>query len=142
MAGQLHRHRTKKEILEACRRSGGIPLRVTERLGVEYATFFNWRKRYPEIVEIMDAAHAAVCHKAEDVVQTAIDDGDTQTARWWLSRRDRRFSDKVQAEVVTTNDLQTRDKLSPEEIAALQAAASIMGGSEDDEDEANAPDKP
>ncbi len=125
----MARRRTKQEIFDACRESGGIPMRVVRSLGVDYSTYYDWLKKYPELAAVMDQAHNAVTQQAEDVVQSAIANGDTQVARWWLSRRDNRFADKTRNIIEGVNgDVSLPVSLDDSSLASLQdAMKQIMG---------------
>lgn len=125
----MARRRTKQEIFDACRESGGIPMRVVRSLGVDYSTYYDWLKRYPELNAVMDEAHNAVTQQAEDVVQSAIANGDTQVARWWLSRRDNRFTDKTRNIIEGVNgNISLPVSLDDSSLASLQDAMKQLMG--------------
>lgn len=78
--------------------------------GCTRESYYNWLKAHPDFAEKMEAAQNHVTVKAAEVASQAIKDGDVNTARWYLDRRDPRF--KPKAEMDNNIGLQeTRKKL-------------------------------
>ena len=88
---------TKTQVLEAIETSGGVMAVVQRRLGC--ASWETARKYVEKWKETQEAFHAESCivnDLARSVVIKDIQEGNVQTAKWWLERRVREeFSDKA-----------------------------------------------
>lgn len=73
-------------------------------------TYYRWLKEIPEFEPIIEEAKAMPLRKAKETITSAIVQGDVNTAKWYVERRDPDF--KPKAEVDNTHELkETRRKL-------------------------------
>lgn len=71
------------EICEAI--SDGTPFSYAAAIvGISYETFCQWRKRYPEFSDAIEAAKARGIRARLQLIVKAAESGDVAAARWWL----------------------------------------------------------
>lgn len=78
---------TKDQVLKAIEGSGGIVSAVASRLGCAWKTADNLVKRWAEVREAFMAEREKVLDIAETTLIKSIQNGDTQDAKWMLSKR-------------------------------------------------------
>ena len=78
---------TKDQVLKAIEGSGGIVSAVAQRLGCAWKTADNLVKRWAEVREAFMAEREKVLDIAETTLIKSIQNGDTQDAKWMLSKR-------------------------------------------------------
>ncbi len=55
--------------------------------GINKQSYYNWTEKYPQFLDEMTAAREAPTMKAKQVVIAAVNDGDVETAKWWLKHK-------------------------------------------------------
>lgn len=63
---------------------------------IDRTTYYDWIKAMDGFEALMDQAKELPNRLAKETVMTAIKDGDTNSARWWLDRRDPEFKPKAE----------------------------------------------
>ena len=98
--------RTREEVVEAIKGTGGIKTLIAQRLGVTRFTFDSYLKRWSTVQDAYSQEREAFIDVAESVVQRNVrlafqkqQDGemtDTSDAKWVLSRlgKDRGYSER------------------------------------------------
>ena len=88
---------TKTQVLEAIETSGGIMAVVQRRLGcASWETARKYVEKWKETQGAFLAEGCIINDLARSVVIKDIQEGNVQTAKWWLERRVREeFSDKA-----------------------------------------------
>ena len=81
--------------------SGGIISTIAKRVGCEWNTARKRIDESPKLTEMYNAEREGILDMAESVILQSIKAGDTQDAKWVLSRlgKGRGFADKVETEV-------------------------------------------
>ena len=73
--------------IEAIEGSGGIISTIAAKVGCSWATAQKWIKDYPTV----QAAYQDECQRINDmavsVLLKSIKEGNTQDAKWWLSKK-------------------------------------------------------
>ena len=70
---------------------------LARKVGCNWHTARNAVERYPTVALAYEAECETVDDRAENVVITAINEGDVGTAKWWLERkRKEKFSQRVE----------------------------------------------
>lgn len=87
---------TTIQFIEAIKGSGGIITTIAANVGCTWNTAQKWIKEYPTV----QAAYQDECERINDMAQSilmkSIKDGNTQDAKWWLSRkRKQEFGESV-----------------------------------------------
>lgn len=77
----------KKDVMQAIEDSGGIMTEIARRLGVAWATARKYVEKYPDAVEAFEVESEKVLDLAEETLLKSIKGGDTQDAKWLLSRK-------------------------------------------------------
>ena len=75
------------KFIEAIPGSGGIISTIAERVGCEWSTAKKYIEKYPTIKAAYDDECESVSDFAESVIIQSIKSGDTQDAKWWLTRK-------------------------------------------------------
>ena len=75
------------QFIQAIHGSGGIITTIAERVGCTWNTAQKWIKEYPTV----QAAYQDECQRINDmavsVLLKSIKEGNTQDAKWWLSKK-------------------------------------------------------
>ena len=77
---------TKTATLDAIRNSGGIMSTIAEKLGVTWHTAKSYVDKWPETIQAFEDERNRIVDMAESVLVKSIRNGDTQDAKWLLSR--------------------------------------------------------
>lgn len=86
-------------ITEACQYSG-----------ISRETYYDWLEHQPGFSDKMEEARMMPNRRAKEVVVAAVNDGDVNTAKWLLDRRDPDFKPKGEIEV-SPGQKRTEEKL-------------------------------
>ena len=89
---------TKERVLEAIKGSGGIVLAVQKNLGCEsWYTAKNYIEKWQETRDAFKAEAEGILDRAEAVIIKRINEQDTATAKWYLSKKgkERGYSDDL-----------------------------------------------
>ena len=89
---------TRKEVLDAIYNCGGIVLTVAKRLGIkDWYTAKHYIDKWEETKTAFKAEEESILDAAEGVVKKRITEGDTATAKWYLTKKgkDRGYSDDL-----------------------------------------------
>lgn len=91
---------TKKAKLEAITGSGGLLVDIAAAAGVHRSTVRTWRDKDPDIAEAIEAERESTTDAAEKVIIKAIEAGDVNAAKYWLSTigRNRGFTTRTEVE--------------------------------------------
>ena len=87
---------TRKEVLDAIYNCGGIVLTVAKRLGIkDWYTAKHYIDKWEETKTAFKAEEESILDAAEGVVKKRITEGDTATAKWYLTKKgkERGYSD-------------------------------------------------
>ena len=101
LASSLAYKLDKRKFKAACKGSGGIKTVIADNYGITTETIRVWLQKYPDLQEHIDAAEKEIVNSAKSVIHKAISGeiGDTKdqlgAAKWFLSKRDADFKDKV-----------------------------------------------
>ena len=93
----MARKPTKKKVIDAIYDSGGIIDEIARRLGVSWATARSYINKWDETKELYDVENERILDMAEQTVLESIKGGDTQDAKWILSRKGKKrgYGDNV-----------------------------------------------
>lgn len=69
---------------------------------IDKTTYYDWLKKNEQFSHDMTAAQGRLGLQARKVVADAVNQGDIQTAKWWLEKRDPEFTSK--GELTVTSD--------------------------------------
>ena len=88
---------SKLKVKKAIHDSGGIIDEIARRLGVSWATARSYINKWADVKAIYDDENERVLDMAETTVLESIKSGDTQNAKWLLSRKgkDRGYGDAL-----------------------------------------------
>ena len=89
---------TRKEVLDAIYNCGGIVLTVAKRLGIkDWYTAKHYIDKWEETKTAFKAEEESILDAAEGVVKKRITEGDTATAKWYLTKKgkDRGYADDL-----------------------------------------------
>ncbi len=91
---------TKRAKLDLIQGSGGLLTDIAKLAGVDRTTVYRWREADDDIKQAIAAERTTTTDKAERVVIDAIDAGDLNAAKYWLSTigKDRGFSTRTEVE--------------------------------------------
>ena len=78
---------TAKQFIDAIPRSGGIVTTIAQRVGCTWHTADKYIKGHPTVLQAYLNECETVLDRAESVLITSINDGNTQDAKWLLSRK-------------------------------------------------------
>ena len=88
--------------------------------GISNKTFYNWCKANPKFLQEMELAKQYVAQKAKKKLAKAIDDGDIDTIKWWLSRRQRdRYATKTETDIYQPEPLTEEEEAEGDEALRL-----------------------
>ncbi len=86
--------------------SGGIISTIAKRVGCDWKTAQRWIENHKTIKDAFDNECETVDDLAESQVIKSIQSGNTQDAKWWLSRRrSSKFAEKQELEVEHKGDI-------------------------------------
>jgi hypothetical protein len=89
---------------------GATDLEACFYAGISHQTLYNYQNKYPEFVERKEALKDKLILKSRMVVSDALDNGDKQTAQWYLERKKKdEFSPKHETAVSGAIDLNVND---------------------------------
>ena len=98
---------------------GATDLEACFYAGISKQTLYNYQAKYPEFVDRKEALKDKLVLKARQVVASAMESGDKQTAQWYLERKK-----KDEFSVKTVNDVQPLGKdglpVDPSQIIVLR----------------------
>lgn len=77
---------TQSQFLEAIKGSGGIVSTIAKRVGCEWDTAKKWITEKPKLKQAFDNERESILDMAEGVLLKSIQGGDSQDAKWVLSR--------------------------------------------------------
>jgi hypothetical protein len=78
-----YNHTVTQEICAAI--SDGMPYIYAAAIGgISYETFCQWRKKYPDFSDAIEAAKALGIRARLQLIVNAAESGDVAAARWWL----------------------------------------------------------
>ncbi len=88
---------TTTQFISAITGSGGIITTIAERVGCTWNTAQRWIKEYPTVAQAYQDECERINDMAQSILMKSIKDGNTQDAKWWLSRkRKQEFGDAVE----------------------------------------------
>ncbi len=88
---------TAEQVIEAIKASGGIVTTVARKMGCDWHTARKYIDNYPTIGQAYKDECESVLDMCESALFTNIKSGDTQDAKWFLSKRGkhRGYGDQV-----------------------------------------------
>ena len=89
---------TAQEFVDAIAGTGGIVSAIARKVGCDWNTAKKYSDTYPTVRAAYDAECEAMLDLAESTVLKNIKDGDTQDAKWYLTKRGKRrgYGDAVE----------------------------------------------
>lgn len=95
---------SQKKLLTAIKGTGGIVSAIAQRLGVDWHTARNAIDRFPAARQAWDDERETLLDLAETKIIDSIRNGDTNDAKWVLSRlgRERGYGEKIEADGAIT----------------------------------------
>jgi hypothetical protein len=89
---------TAQTFIEAIPGTGGIISAIARKVGCEWNTAKKWIDTAPTVKRAYDAECEAMLDLAESTVLKNIKDGDTQDAKWYLTKKGKRrgYGDAVE----------------------------------------------
>lgn len=92
---------TEKKTLEAIKGSSGIISNIARKLGLSWHATEDRIKKYPSTLKAFQDEREGILDAAESTIVTAINNGDTGSAKWLLSTigRKRGFTEKQEIEL-------------------------------------------
>ena len=78
---------TTGQFIQAIDGSGGIISTIAAKVGCSWATAQKWIKEYPTVVQAYEDECQRINDMAQSVLMKSIKDGNTQDAKWWLSKK-------------------------------------------------------
>lgn len=78
---------TTQIFIEAIPGTGGIISAIARKVGCDWDTARTWINKYPTVKIAYDNECETVLDMAESTVLKSIKDGDTQDAKWYLSKK-------------------------------------------------------
>lgn len=78
---------TASQFIDAIRNSGGIVSTVASRVGCDWHTAKRYIDELPTVAQAYADECEAVLDLAESKIIVSIKDGDTQNAKWYLSKK-------------------------------------------------------
>lgn len=87
---------TAAQFIAAIPGSGGIIATIAERVGCAWHTAKKYIELYPTVAQAYQDECEAITDVCESVLIDSIRGGNTQDAKWWLSKRRKdRFGDTI-----------------------------------------------
>jgi len=89
---------TAQEFIDAIAGTGGIVSAIARKVGCDWNTAKKYIDTYPTVRAAYDAECEAMLDLAESTVLKNIKDGDTQDAKWYLTKKGKRrgYGDAVE----------------------------------------------
>ena len=81
---------TAQEFIDAIAGTGGIVSAIARKVGCDWNTAKKYIDQYPTVRAAYDAECEAMLDLAESTVLKNIKDGDTQDAKWYLTKKGKR----------------------------------------------------
>ena len=81
---------TTQEFIDAIAGTGGIVSAIARKVGCDWNTAKKYIDTYPTVRAAYDAECEAMLDLAESTVLKNIKDGDTQDAKWYLTKKGKR----------------------------------------------------
>lgn len=95
-------------LLEGWARDGLTDEQIAKNIGITVSTYYEWKKKYPEISESLKKGKEVVDYQVENALLSSALDGNTTAQIFWLKNcRPDKWRDKPRDEADTT----TLDKL-------------------------------
>ena len=86
-------------LLEGWARDGLVVEQITERIGINPATLYDWKKKYPEISNALKKGKQVIDYQVENALLNNALNGDTTAQIFWLkNRRPDKWRDKRDVE--------------------------------------------
>ena len=100
---------TAQTFIDAIPGTGGIISAIARKVGCEWNTAKKYIDQYPTVRAAYDAECEAMLDLAESTVLKNIKDGDTQDAKWYLTKKGKRrgYGDAVEVTGADGGALQT-----------------------------------
>lgn len=93
------------QILAATQRGLNIT-EVCHHVGISRDTYYRWLDEHPELPDKIENAKTLMVRKSKELLFNAIQEGDTQTAKWFLERRaSDEFATKQRVDAKVESDL-------------------------------------
>lgn len=107
-----------EDFIRAIPKSGGIISTIASRVGCSWPTAKKWIDEKPTVRAAYDAECERVLDMAEGVIMKSIEQGETQDAKWYLTKKGkgRGYGDKVDVEHSGSIDVR---QLSDDELRAI-----------------------
>jgi len=87
--------------------SGGIVTTIAKRVGCSWNTAKKWIDEYPTVAAAYSDEQETINDMAEGMLMQSIRKGNTQDAKWWLSRiRKDRFAERREVTGADGSDVQ------------------------------------
>ena len=90
-----------EDFIQAIPGTGGIITKIAARVGCDWRTAKRFVTEYGSVRKVWEAEREGVKDRAEVVIIGAIDAGDIQTAKWYLTvqAQDRGYGDKPAVQI-------------------------------------------
>lgn len=88
-----------KDFIDKIPGTGGIVSALADRVGCHWHTARRWIDEHPTITEAWEAERNKVTDRARHHIVKAIQEGDLQLCKWWLTVMDREFMPTSRQEV-------------------------------------------
>ena len=87
-----------QDFITAIPGTGGIISAIARKVGCDWKTADSWVRDFPTVKRAYDAECEAMLDLAESTVLKNIKDGDTQDAKWYLTKKGKRrgYGDAVE----------------------------------------------
>lgn len=90
-------------LLEGWARDGLTDEQITKNIGITVSTFYEWKKKYPEISESLKKGKEVVDYEVENALLSSALGGNTTAQIFWLkNRRPDKWRDKQKEETDKT----------------------------------------
>lgn len=90
-------------LLEGWARDGLTDEQIAKNIGITVSTYYEWKKKYPEISESLKKGKEVVDYQVENALLSSALDGNTTAQIFWLkNRRPDKWRDKQKDEADTT----------------------------------------
>ena len=90
-------------LLEGWARDGLTDEQIAKNIGITVSTYYEWKKKYPEISESLKKGKEVVDYQVENALLSSALDGNTTAQIFWLkNRRPDKWRDKPRDEADTT----------------------------------------
>ena len=87
-------------LIEGWARDGLTDEQIAKNIGINIATLYDWKKKYPEISESLKKGKEVVDYQVENALLSSALEGNTTAQIFWLkNRRPDKWRDKVDSKV-------------------------------------------